>query len=197
MSTQGPNFGSAATGNTGGEGSPITDWTNPTNANADDGAAATSIASPPIQGTTADLIVTGFGFSIPSGATINGVTVDIKRKDPLGNCADRVVKLVVSGAAAGNNKAAASTLYPFAAFGTATYGSASDLWGNALTDAIVNASNFGVLLRVQSISPKGSAGTPAVDFIRITITYTGGGGGGAFKPGFIKATHGAIGSGVF
>ncbi len=54
---------------------------------------------------------------------------------------------------------------------TATYGSASDLWGTTWTPAEINNTNFGVSLSVLNQSGFSSR-TASVDYIQITVTYT-------------------------
>lgn len=53
-------------------------WTNPTYAESANSQYAT-YSVPVNNGTSANLDVTGFGFSIPTTATVNGVTVSVKR----------------------------------------------------------------------------------------------------------------------
>lgn len=174
MSSQGPNSG--GTFADGGEVVGL-QWTNPGNAAASDNSYATKICS--TSGSSSNTLqATNFGFSIPSGATINGITVEIERKSNRGSptLVDASVKLIKGGTVSGTDKASASTWPTADAY--ATYGSSSDLWGLTLTDSDVNASNFGVSLRVKQ-SPTGGklTATANVDHIRITVTYTGGGGG--------------------
>jgi hypothetical protein len=113
---------------------------------------------------------TNFGFSIPAGATINGITVEIKRRDAsaTNKSKDSSVKLVKGGTIGGNDKAAAGT-YP-TTLTYATYGSASDLWGQSFAASDINASNFGVVIACTD-NGAGNA-NPEIDAIRITIDYT-------------------------
>ncbi|MBK9177422.1 MAG: hypothetical protein IPM46_14030 [Flavobacteriales bacterium] len=77
---------------------------------------------------------------------------------------DHAVRLVKGGVIAGNNLASASAWPTSDAY--ATYGGATELWGQAWNLADVNASNFGAALaaRVQN-------GTARVDHMRITVFY--------------------------
>ena len=54
--------------------------------------------------------------------------------------------------------------------GTVTYGSASDLWGTTWTPAQINASNFGVRLKVGNRTS--SSRTASINRIRVTVTYS-------------------------
>lgn len=126
------------------------------------------------------LKATGFGFSIPSGATIDGISVDIERNNGAffaSNVNDSTIKIIKGGVIAGTNRAVPATFWPLVDT-TANYGSSSDLWGTTWTDTDINASNFGVAISARGQSFKASA-TPAVDFVSITIYYTAGGGGGS------------------
>ncbi len=130
------------------------------------------------------LKATNFGFAIPSGATINGVTVSIERKASHSASSrrvnDSIIKLVKGGTVSGDNKSAGAQWPTTEA--TDTFGGASDLWGLTLTDTDVNDSTFGVVLSAQILKPVGKGlSSGSVDFISITITYTEGGGGGVPK----------------
>lgn len=176
MASQGPNSGSTFTG-TGGAG--VGSWTSPGSAAASDNAYASRTVSDVVT-STRELNATGFGFSIPSGATINGVVVEIEksRTSTSGSQSDLAVQLVKGGTVSGSNKAAAGDWPTTDAY--TTYGTSADLWSLSLTDTDINASNFGVVIRAQSSGLSGEKGTNQirVDHIRITVYYTEGGGGG-------------------
>jgi hypothetical protein len=148
-------------------------WNNPTNCLASDDAYA--VANLPAPDWTMLLEATGFGFSIPGGATINGVLVEIERHCDSASVKDREVQLLLTGVQQGNDKADTVTTWP----GTdayAGYGGSSDTWGATLTPAIVNDSTFGVRLQAQSFGMNDAA---RVDHIRVTVWYTPGAAGGS------------------
>lgn len=127
------------------------------------------------------LEATNFGFSIPSGATINGISVSLERKASVTGSVryvrDSVVKLIKGGTASGDNKADTATKWT-TSDSVITYGGSADLWGLTLTDTDINASNFGVRLQTNHTRTGGKGAELAyVDFISITIDYTTGGGG--------------------
>lgn len=147
----------------------------------DDNAVGTSAWTNPSNGATTDAVyatVTGanftshylkwlnFGFSIPAGSTINGISVDIIRHESGASVTDNVVKLVKGGTVGGNNKASASQ-WP-TTDGTATYGSSNDLWGQTWTSADINGSTFGVVLSATSSGMP----TASVDSAAVTVYYT-------------------------
>ena len=99
---------------------------------------------------------TGFGFSIPAGATILGVIVNITKEciaDIAMVATDYSVKLLVAGAPTGTEHASGAdwpavlhTSGIGTGWGTSSYGASADKWGIALTPAIVNAAGFGVAI---------------------------------------------------
>lgn len=156
-------------------------WSTPNNAKVSDNTYTIVAAS--FTGDTHYLKATNFGFAIPSGATINGVSVSFERKKIVGNpntVTDSVIKLVKGGTVSGTNKSAGATWNNTE--GTVTFGGAADLWGLTLTDTDVNASTFGVVLSAtMSVAISKNPCNAYVDFISITIDYTEGGGGGSLS----------------
>jgi hypothetical protein len=112
---------------------------------------------------------TGYGFALPSGSTINGITVQINRASYIQTARDSIVRLVKAGAVAGDNKALTGTDWPFNSFGTQAYGGASDLWGTTWTADDINNANFGVVL---SATNPNTISLIAIDYLRITVDYT-------------------------
>jgi len=143
-------------------------WTNPGNVVSDDNAYATVSVN---NSTSNYLQATNYGFSIPSEATITGITVTIGRFGTTGggqDIRDNVVKLIKTGAIVGTNLAATTTDWG----GTETavvYGGAANMWGTTLSPADINASNFGVALAVTSSNSR----TASVDYMQISVTYNG------------------------
>ena len=116
----------------------------------------------PVDKTTSYYLkCTGFGFGIPSGATINGVHIAITASASAGTSAAQV-QLVKGGSVAGTAKSGAS-------FPAGPYGGASDLWGTTWSATEINASGFGVAL-----SGTGSANGCDLTFsdVAITVYYT-------------------------
>lgn len=174
MASQGPNFPTGiVTGGIAPENA--NDWLNPTNVGANDGAEASITAatfdSPDIS---FQLSTDTYGFSIPAGSTIDGIVVEIEKRDAaIGSAVDFRVQLQDITGFIGSNKADTVTDWPTAAT-IITYGSSTDTWAASPTVDIVNSTSFGVVLSAQATS----ANTDIfVDFIRITIHYTAGAGG--------------------
>jgi hypothetical protein len=157
------------------------DWANPTKVTAEASGASASVA---LTTTTSKYLkATGFGFNIPTGATISGIGVNISRSGPSSPsiiyplAADNSLKLVRAGTveAVGEH---ADTMTPFTSrWSVKSYGSESDLWGGAWTPANINDPNFGVAYSVKGIATGGgSGGTVYVDWIQIVVYFTTAGG---------------------
>jgi hypothetical protein len=172
MATAGPNGGGTfANDTTIGTSS----WGTPSNASAEDGTSTTTAAIG--NGTVANYLkCTNFGFSIPAGSTINGITVEVKAKRATTsrNLTIATIKLVKAGTIQGNNNGNATVLGTTLAY--ATFGSVSDLWGLAFGASDINDSTFGVAISCTGGAGKGSV-TGSIDYVRITITYTAATGG--------------------
>lgn len=151
-------------------------WTNPGNITANDGAFARDNSNDGEPGNY--LQASNFGFSIPAGATINGITLLINRRNngsnADGGCLDNRVRLVNSaGTVTTTDKALTGTFWPLTTFGSASYGGASDLWGSAWTASDINNSNFGAVLSANESDPDGgNLDLCDVDYMTIAVTYT-------------------------
>lgn len=120
----------------------------------------------------------GFGFSIPTNVTINGIIATINRSAQNSTCVkDYSLKLVVGGSVSGNDKANTASYWP-SSWGTANYGSISDTWGLTLSASDVNSSNFGLAL-----SSNHTSGNGYIDYFSLTIYYT-------VIPTYIKTING-------
>jgi hypothetical protein len=129
---------------------------------------ATSTTSNYLQGSA-------YGFAIPTNATINGITLNIRKSSSGSNAPfirDSEVKLVKGGTILATNKATTTTEWSNnSTLATTTYGGATDLWNTTWTPAEINASNFGAVLAATNASTNNSR-TAAVDWMQITVTYT-------------------------
>jgi hypothetical protein len=175
MATGGPSFpgtGADDSSHTG-----VT-WNNPTYIQADDTSRATAYLSGAGTDYSHYLSGTVFGFAVPSGSTIDGITFAVQarasRNSNYDFIRDHHVCLLKNGAVYGNDKADLVTKWPTVE-ATVTYGAVNDLWGGSWTAEDINASNFGVVMAV--LINYGDLGCIAVvDCYQITITYTAPGG---------------------
>ena len=118
----------------------------------------------------------GFGFSIPTGATINGivVTLQVNSNDVTssGNPREYSVKIIKNNTITGTDKSTLATIPTYGDFVNRTYGSSTDLWGETWTAADINNSNFGIAYSAElSTFPKGTISIN-VRNLRITVHYT-------------------------
>lgn len=153
------------TGNTFGTGTNVdraglTAWTSFGNIGADDAANATCNA------TGSDyLVVSALGFSIDTGATINGVTVRVEATEHSGGT--EVLSLQLQDEAAALTGAADTSITVSGTTMTVyTAGGASSLWSATLTPAIVNDADFGARAWYTT------AHDVRIDFITVAVTYT-------------------------
>ncbi len=165
MASQGPSAGGTFGTNTS---VGTATWSNAASAASANGSTASSNVTE--SGSSHYLLVTNFGFSIPAGATINGIEAAILRRTGSPDFVkDSSVKLFLSGSPIGSEKASASN-WP-ADLETATYGGAADVWGTALTVANINASTFGIGVSALNLDAADTSNAE-VDFISLTVHYT-------------------------
>jgi len=159
--SQGPSFAG-----TGGDDSSIGTgiWSNTGNVTADDGASSTVtvFTSTPSQYLTA----TNFGFSIPSNATIEGITFSIKESSSNGIATDNAARSIKGGTVQSTDRSNNANL-PLSATYT-SYGGTSDTWGGVWTPGDVNSSNFGFAISMRSTSTD----SVSVDAVKATVYYS-------------------------
>lgn len=167
-----------------------TDWDNPTNITAEDSNSA--YADLDKNGGLSDYLRgTNLGFSVPTGATIDGIEVQIN-KEPEGDLQeDEFVYLVENGSVISgcDNKAktgkwTASTRY------TETYGGSSDTWNCSLTPSVVNSSSFGVQIMAEHPGVINRRWVK-VYWIKIKVYYTEAAGGTTYQATVVSAGVGS------
>ncbi|BCB25402.1 hypothetical protein SKTS_02880 [Sulfurimicrobium lacus] len=143
-------------------------WGSPGNALANDTSYATvSLNDSQVSNY---LQCTGYGFTIPAGATINGVTVNVERMATNSGIQDAAMRLVRAGTIQSTDRST-TTAYPTTSAYEA-HGGAADLWGGSWTVADINNANFGAAMAAAKPGSTGGARTASVDHIEITVTYT-------------------------
>ncbi|MFX1265781.1 MAG: CFI-box-CTERM domain-containing protein, partial [Promethearchaeota archaeon] len=148
-------------------------WTDVNNALIQDDSDASAIL------TQADryshyLKVTDFSFGIASGATIEGIVVEVDRHESSGTplrVSDNSIKLVKGGVISGTDKSTGLS-WPSSDTDTyVSYGNSTDLWGLNWTPADINSSVFGVA--ISAVKDDSTSNRVAyVDHIRITVYYS-------------------------
>ena len=157
-------------------------WVNPTNATSSDNVYTTATFT--ITSESYYLKATNFGFSIPAGATIDGILVEVERFNQFSSedqVYDKYVKIVKSDGTIGTTNKANLINWP-ASDTYVSYGTSTDLWDETWSPADINDVDFGVVLSAYITHLAQNAGALAkVDHIRITITYTEAVAGGGQK----------------
>lgn len=162
-SQQGPNGPGTSTTS----GSTSYNWSNPSNATFDNTSAATaSIVG--AGNVTNTLRLTNFGFSIPVGATINGILVEIRMQGANGKTQDQIIQLRKSTGPIGTNKARKNSAWPKKNPKYIRFGGSSDLWGTTWTYSELNNTAFGIDIVAKS---RNGTAAPRVEYVRITVTY--------------------------
>jgi hypothetical protein len=139
-------------------------WSNPSNAKVADSTYASAIN---INFNTSHYLkTTDFGFSIPSGSTIDGIEVEVRAYLTASSPgSDARVRLYKGGTFQGTiieHSLPTSLTY-------VSYGGSSDLWGLTWTSDDINSSTFGAGF---SVAGNTVDFTTNVDVIRITVYYT-------------------------
>lgn len=117
-----------------------------------------------------------FDLGIPSGATIDGIEVQVQAQSASVNEArDETVQLFKAGAVGGADRSA-DTGFTSSGWETRTYGGPTDLWGRTWAPADLNNTlNFRVGFQARQNDGWDSTGAIRVDFIRVKVYYTAGG----------------------
>lgn len=153
-------------------------WANPGNITADDGNNASGAAAAKNEQMNY-LVGSNFGFSIPTGSTIDGIEARLQASDPSGVAGITHVIIYKDNSTPGNDLEAGTTTVT----STPTnydYGSSSQLWGLTWTAAEINSANFQLRISMNAGSTGFSAGDPAVDFLAVNVHYTPPSGGTQF-----------------
>ncbi|MBA7641395.1 hypothetical protein ES703_49072 [subsurface metagenome] len=141
-------------------------WTTPTNIYTSNNAyARTGMARGDI---THWLRATTFGFSIPDGATIDGIVAEFEKRATASGISDSSVQIVMAGSEQGDERAVAG-YWPTSDTYIA-HGGIADLWGLGWNAAAINASNFGVSIAARFVASDEK--TVYIDHVRITVYYT-------------------------
>ena len=141
-------------------------WSNPSNAGASDNSYATAVIGAAVT-PSEYLLCTNFGFSIPSGATIDGITVTVEHSASQTNRVNDSAVRIVKGGTIGSTDKASATFWG-TSDASVDYGSTSDLWGETWAYSDINASNFGVVISASSTGT--GTRTARIDLVTITIT---------------------------
>lgn len=142
-------------------------WIGPGNATTDNGSIT-------YNGLLSDsysdyLKSTNYGFSIPTGVTIDGIVVEFNRWSPTGyQVYDNRIRIVKGGVVGSTDKSGGALWSNMTDGSYFSYGGASDLWGESWSASDINSSDFGCVI---STATRGFAAA-YLDTSRITVYYT-------------------------
>jgi len=144
-------------------------------------AADTTYATVSVDGTTSNYIkCINYGFTIPSGATIDGMVVTLARFANGTGSSDAAMR-IVKGNVIGTTDRSTATTYG-TTLSSEAHGTSSDLWGQTWASSDINASNFGTAFAVRKASSAGAAQTVSVAEAQITVYYS-------FDPTFSQSAY--------
>jgi hypothetical protein len=115
------------------------------------------------------LVAKGFGFQIPTGASIKGVEVGIRRRSSHSQTYDAQM-LLVKGNVILSHDLGSGDSWP-TSYAVATYGSPTDLWGTKSLDAATLNSPSFALTTAAYVYEVSDVVTARIDAISITVHY--------------------------
>lgn len=143
-------------------------WTNPANAQTLNDTGATRSVN---DGEVSDYLqCSNYGFTIPDGNRVTGITATIRRQANNTNVIDNTVVLLRAGTRE-TTSLATTTTYSNGSYRNDSYGGTTNLWGATWSVTEINASGFGLALAAQKSNNTGGARTVNVDLIRLSVTY--------------------------
>jgi hypothetical protein len=152
----------------------VSTWINLSNSSLSDDAYASfgdiggGAGSYSIGSYTDYLVVTDFGFNVPSGAVVTGILVEVEGSDPNERTSDYSVRLIRSGVIEQSEKATHTAFTISDSY--RAYGGSSDMWGATWDDRDLNDARFGFAIAAQRNAGDGVT-LGQVDDIRITVYY--------------------------
>jgi hypothetical protein len=147
-------------------------WSNVSNVTDDDDQFAT--VSLAVNDESQYLLASDFNFSIPSTATITGITVRVDTNSDEEYVSDFSVVLLKDGVATGDDFYSDETWGTNKAYGgpydeIITHGAPDELWGTTWTPADINDPDFGVAIAAVNLGA--GLDTAKIDFIEIAVFY--------------------------
>lgn len=169
MASQGPNYPSSAS-----DGGGSYAWSSASNILTSNDTRATVSVPGPGYIESNKLYITGFGFSIPAGATIDGILAEWEvYADSTGPGGTYPIGLTKNGTTIAADSGAAISINSGPPDIAQSYGGSTNKWtgggySGVWTDSEINASTFGLVLGIYGAS----AVVASFDYARLTIYYT-------------------------
>ena len=148
------------------------DWVNIPNALTQSGNTSCTLYAQTGENVSNNLVFQGFGFTLPSNATIQGVQVNVPVQQTAGTSQIYDNSVYLLGTASTVNKAHSYSWPPYYTLATETYGSSTDLWTTTISPAEVNSPNFGFSISASCTLGPGNGATAAVFQPSMTVYYT-------------------------
>ena len=150
-----------------------TAWINPSNAITSDNSYAT-VTGDGVN--VAELLyLSTLGFAVPTGATITGIVARVEAKHSVGGSSNALHCAVTkTGIGADPSGFTLRTITPTTSDAVYILGTTTDLWGQTLSVADVNASTFGLFFYVVAAG-MGSGEVTSIDDVVVTVYYNIGG----------------------
>ena len=146
-------------------------WNNPSLVKEEDGFASGVVNISQQFKDSEALRVTNFGFSIPAGATIQGVKLELKKRG-VTIAFDDGIYLIRANNPFSANRGTDQFQWP-ESFTYISYGGPTDLWDVPISAADVNDATFGAQIVVKlgphQEMPRSEA---YIDVVRMTVFYT-------------------------
>ena len=137
------------------------EWTNPSRAFANDGSYATETTDADEQG------YGGFGFNVPTGSIIDGITVKIEAKSTDSDGCDLEVALSGNDGTSYTSPKTADLTSSDTVF---TLGGPADAWGRTWDPTETN-SHFRLSIQYDDTNSCTNGSTTSVDYISVALTY--------------------------
>lgn len=151
-------------------------FSNPVNTLLNDGYDALAGSILQLTNKQTDYLqVKGFGFNIPTAASICGIEVTVVRKADnvllnLATVTDYNVRVMKGGSPVGTNLADGTTQWS-ATNETVTYGGNGQLWGASWSPTEINSGNFGFSLSAEIHGTVALFPAARINYISMTVYY--------------------------
>ncbi len=149
-------------------------WITPGNIAAADGNNADSASSSKTD-VTEYLAVNSFGFTIPAGSVISGITVNVVRSasdsSSNKNFSDAEVRLIKGGIVSMATNSADVGRFWAATAETVSYGGTNDLWKDSWVVSDIENAGFGVVVSASRGGNGGGGINAYVDHVEVTVNY--------------------------
>lgn len=116
------------------------------------------------------LTASGFSFSIPSNATIVGISTDTEFICSYVGASNMAIRSIKAGTISSTERAFSSACVSGTSDSINTTGGSTDLWSDTWAPSDINSSNFG--MAVRTTAGRGVSTTWQIDTIGITVYYT-------------------------